>query len=301
MAEVPPGFESRQLFVDGVRATRARSEGGLIDPTPYSEGDNAIGYTSGNTEFLAYAHPEDLEFVFHEQWTNPRNRVATVEPVADEPGRVKITMLQPGWSYVTNKGGTSATVPVYYENALELLDEPGEWYLDKHAGKLYYKPRVWEDIHTAEMTMPKLEELVIVAGSSYDHMVRNIEFNGLTFADTTWLRPGTELGHPDAQNNHIRERGKPDRLPDAAVTVKRAAAIHFTGNSFTRLGITGLKMVEGVQNSFITGNRFFDLSGGAINVGEPDFNDVNNTNPSDPRMLMKNDDILNNYISRCRR
>ena len=29
----------------------------------------------------------------------------------------------------------------YFENALELLDQPGEWYLDETANVVYYKPR----------------------------------------------------------------------------------------------------------------------------------------------------------------
>ena len=80
------------------------------------------------------------------------------------------------------------------------------------------------------------------------------------------MRPSSNNGHADAQNNHIREQGSPDRLPDAAVTVKRANTVLFTGCTFTRMGITALKMVEGVQNSHIVGNRFFDISGSAVNL-----------------------------------
>ena len=29
----------------------------------------------------------------------------------------------------------------YAEGAFEFLDEPGEWYLDRSAGRLYYLPR----------------------------------------------------------------------------------------------------------------------------------------------------------------
>ncbi len=205
-------------------------------------------------------------------------------------------MDQPGWKYVSDKGGTSASVPVYYENALELLDEPGEWYLDIHAGKVYYMPRPWEDMSQAEVTAPVLEELIRIQGTDYDRMVENIEFIGITFADTTWNRPSTSYGHADAQNNHIREHGVPDRLPDAAVTVKRANSVHFTGCSFTRIGITALKMVEGVQNSPVRGNKFYDISGSAVNIGDPYTNNPDNYNPQDIRKLMKNCDVENNYI-----
>ncbi|RHP33190.1 Ig-like domain-containing protein [Lachnotalea sp. AF33-28] len=291
-----PGLVTRQLYVNGVRAVRARSEGGLKSPAVWMDGAVNKGFISENTEFASYAHPEDLEFVFQEQWTNPR---CGVESVAMQGGKVQITMKQPGWKYCSDKGGTSASVPVYYENALELLDEPGEWYLDTHdpdGNKLYYMPFAWEDMAHANVTAPTVEELLTVIGEDYDHMVTNLEFSGITFADTTWMRPSSNNGHADAQNNHIREQGSPDRLPDAAVTVKRANTVLFTGCTFTRMGITALKMVEGVQNSHIVGNRFFDISGSAVNIGDPYTNDANNYNPPDLRMMMKNDDILNNYI-----
>ncbi len=287
------GIETRQLFVNGVRAVRARSEGGLNNGAQLKEGNAFVGFTSDNTEFLSYKHPEDLEFVFKQNWTNPRCQVSQV---SQQQGKVKIVMDQPGWTYCADKGMTSATVPVYYENALELLDEPGEWYLDTHEGKIYYMPRSWENMETADITVPVLEKLLTIEGSDYDNMVRNISFEGLTFADTTWNRPSTNMGHADSQNNHIREHGKPDRLPEAAVTVRRANTVLFTNCNFTRLGITALKMVEGVQNSTVKGCRFYDISGSAINVGDPYTNNPDNYNPSDWRKMMKNNDILNNYI-----
>ncbi len=288
-----PGLETRQLYVDGVRAVRARSEAGLNSPVALMEGGVNRGYTCANPEILEYRHPEDLELIFQEQWTNPRCGVASVE---ERSGRTALIMDQPGWNYVSDKGGTSASVPVYYENALELLDEPGEWYLDIHEGKVYYMPRPWEDMSRAEVSAPVLEELMRIQGTDYDHMVENIEFVGITFADTTWNRPSTSYGHADAQNNHIREHGLPDRLPDAAVTVKRANSVRFFGCSFTRMGITALKMVEGVQNSPIRGNRFYDISGSAVNIGDPYTNNPDNYNPEDIRKLMKNCDVENNYI-----
>lgn len=34
----------------------------------------------------------------------------------------------------------------YVENAFEALDQPGEWYLNRRTGRLYYKPRQGEKI-----------------------------------------------------------------------------------------------------------------------------------------------------------
>jgi uncharacterized protein YjdB len=286
-ASVEPGTKSRQLFIDGVRAVRARSEEGLIAGTK-----TTWGYTSDDVQLANWARPSDLEFVYMEQWTHPRIGVASVS-VAN--GRAVIAMDEPGWTAATNKGGTSATFPVYYENAYELLDQDGEWYLNEGTNELFYKPRIWENMQEVQAVLPVVEEMVTVKGASLDQQARYIAFTGLTFADTTWLRPSTSLGHSDAQNNHLRYPGTKDVLPPAAVTVERAYSILFERNEFTRLGITGLKLTGGVQSSLIRGNAFYDISGGAINLGDPDIAAANSY-PADPRLWMRNNDVLNNYI-----
>ncbi|MDF2836159.1 MAG: hypothetical protein K0Q63_1799, partial [Paenibacillus sp.] len=286
-AEAGTELRTRQLFIDGVRAVRARSQAGLKDAVK-----TAAGYASADVQLAEYARPQDLEFVYKEQWTNPRNGVASVSVV---DGKAEILMDQPGWQAVTNKGGTSATYPAYYENAYELLDHEGEWYLNEATGELFYKPRPWEDLTEAEVVAPVLEELLSVKGSSVDNRASSIEFKGLTFADTTWLRPSSNLGHADAQNNHLRYPGESDRLAPAAITVERAFMVNFERNVFTRLGITALKLVGGVQDSLIRGNAFYDISGSAINVGDP-ATAAANSNPSDARLVMRNNDVIDNYI-----
>ena len=291
VADVPAGTESRQLFVNNVRATRARSEGGLTNSAFLMSGGTNVGYTCDNTELLSFAKPTDLELVFKEEWTQSRIHVASLVQNGE---KVNLTLDQPGWRYILNKGSTKAkeTGPVWIENALELLDEPGEWYLDTAANKLYYMPRPFEDMASAEFSIPTIDgELLTITGSGYEdnQMVQNIRFEGITFADTTWLRPNGECGHADIQNNHIREVG--DVLQTAAVLVKRANGVHFEDCTFTRIGINALQMREAVQNCTIIGNHFYDISSSAVNVGLPQ----ENANTSGSRML-KNFTISNNYI-----
>ena len=49
--------------------------------------------------------------------------------------------------------------PTYVENALELLDQPGEWYLDRAALRVYYLPRPGEDPRSADVEAPALHWL----------------------------------------------------------------------------------------------------------------------------------------------
>ena len=323
--QVPKSVNSRQLFVNNVRGVRARSNAGLTNSTFIYDGSTNIGYACEDTYLASYKYAEDLELVFMEEWTQPRCGVARIDDNND--GTVSLIMDQPGWSgvgrtgqAVATKGGTSAKEdgPVWIENALELLDETGEWYLDTHTSAeyniLYYMPRPGEDLNTALVTMPTLDNstdsdidgadgaLVEIAGTFTDEahnyvdtQVTNIHFEGITFADTTWMRPSTNKGHSDAQNNYIRENtGNNDVLAPGAVLVEAANGIWFTGCTFTRLGINGLQMINGVQNSLIIGNHFFDISGNAITIGEPDTDEVNAY--AQGLNLIKNNDILNNLI-----
>lgn len=291
VTDVPAWLDSRQLFVNNVRATRARSEGGLTDSEFLMSGSTNIGYISDDVEIAEFKNITDLELVFKEEWTQSRIGVASATVV---DGKLNMTLDQPGWRYILNKGQTKAkdTGPVWLENALELLDEPGEWYLDETEHKLYYMPRSYEDMSSVTITMPTIDgELLTITGSGYDDdkMARSLAFEGITFADTTWLRPNSSNGHSDVQNNHIRDNA--DHLQTAAVVVKAANSVRFVGCTFTRLGINGLQFIDGVQNVEIVGNRFYDISSDAINVGQPqeDYNPTGNE-------MLKNFQINNNYI-----
>ncbi len=304
---------TRQMFVDNVRAIRARSE--VVFKTVLENGEwlldaegNKIGLICDNEELLDIKSPKGVEFVTYNNWTIVRCRA---ESISEVDGRIHIIMEPRSMAVATNGTDYNTMRPnevVYYENALELLDEGGEWFLDEKNQKLYYMPRAWEDINSVEVTLPILDNwdqenagsvgLVTITGTDTHQQVQNIRFEGITFADTTWLRPNT-MGHGTNQNNYLRDETsemKHDFLADAAVTVRMANGIQFLDCTFTRLGINGINMYDGVQNSLVQGGHFYDVGGSAIDIGEPDYAIVENHNPTDPKMMMKNVDVLNNYI-----
>ncbi|MBQ6876496.1 MAG: Ig-like domain-containing protein, partial [Lachnospiraceae bacterium] len=289
--------QTRQLFVDNVRATRARSEGTLKNPEYlYDEDGTNIGLICDNTELLGYGRIQDLEMVSFNQWAHTRGQVAEIRESSD--GRVELIMDQPGWYNLTRVAefmAMRADTIVYYENALELLDEAGEWYLDEGDQKLYYMPRVWEDMDQVEFTVPIMDgELITVEGTGSDQQVQNVRFDGITFADTTWLRPSTSASHPANQNNHLNDEKE---FVDAAITVKKANSVDFLNCTFVRLGINAINMYEGVQNSLVSGCHFYDISGNAVAIGKCNYKtDVDNYNPTDVKKMMKNCDVINNYI-----
>ncbi len=308
VAELPEGVRSRQLYIDNVIATRAKSSWLLSNAQLlYNESDVCIGYLCDDDGILSkYVNnqaSDDLEIVYEHSWRSYRIGIDSVNLNSD--GNVEIILDEPALSYAL-KWGIEYLQPEHIlrlENAVHLLDEPGEWYLDETDNKLYYMPRTFENMAEVTVTIPVTEALVTVSGTNYDNMVQNVIFEGITFADATWMRPSTDAGHICAQNNYLDEMGQNylNFSVDASITVTKANSVSFVGCTFTRLGTTGLKLTEGVQNSQIADCKFYEIAGGAIQIGEPGFgnskyNVIKNYNPSDIRMLMKNCDVVNNYI-----
>lgn len=297
-----PGV-SRSLIVNGTRAVRARSAWGLNTPAV-----NDTGYVSKDRGMAAWKNPDKIELVYRAIWTNPRCRIASIKPGG---GGVRITMVQPGWEFCRNKGITSVKDPWYVENAYELLDAPGEWYLDETgavdgtAWTLYYMPQPWEKIETTRAVLPLLENLFVSEGTP-DQPVADVTFEGITFADTTWLRPSSERGHPDAQNNVIREN-----LKEGVEFVGEGAALRFVNSRgieirdcrFRHLGGIGILMTGGVRDSKIIGNAFIDIAANGIQIGDyldwPKPESPNNPSVADPGLQISGIVIKNNYFRRC--
>ncbi|MDH7461732.1 hypothetical protein QEG73_10600 [Chitinophagaceae bacterium 26-R-25] len=302
-------IETRQLYVNGVRATRARS---TVTPSPLTF-VKAIGYTASGSIFVNNAKPmdqwknqHDIEFVYDVVFTAPREEL---DSIIHNDSTTTFKMKQPGWGFVTNRGGTSLSqkyLPWYVENAYELLDAEGEWYLDRASDFLYYKPKAGEDMVTSEVIAPVVEELLRIQGSDSVHKAGNIQFYGIAFRHATWLRPNT-YGQTDAQNNVIREAttlgGSGEQIIGAAVNLKNAHFVKFESDVFEKLGGSGLNMYAGCQDNLIVGSRFSDISGEGIQIGDylnyQSPTSENYANTSDSLVILRNNDISNNYLANC--
>lgn len=75
-------------------------------------------------------------------------------------------------------------------NVREGLTQPGQWYLDRTAGKLVYWPLPGEDMTTAEVVAPTIESIIRIEGSKANP-VKGITIKGLTLSVTnTPLKAG---------------------------------------------------------------------------------------------------------------
>ncbi len=69
-------------------------------------------------------------------------------------------------------------------NVREGMTEPGQWYLDRTAGKVVYWPLPGEDMDEAVVYAPKLESIIRIEGSR-NEPARNIFIRGITLSVTT--------------------------------------------------------------------------------------------------------------------
>ena len=281
-ASVPTTFATRQLYVAGKLATRARSSTSRSD---FSVTNNGFTISNSSLNILSsIAHPERAELHVIGSWTD---RYSPVQSVANST----VTMAQPAWANNTWGYDTIQSPyrqgPVYVENAYEFLDQPGEWYQDTTTGVLYYIPLSGQDMSTVDVELPQLELLVAMAGTSYDQPVQNLTFSGLTFSYTSWLGPNSSNGYADQQTGgYLTGTGYPcfeatrpkwSQMP-AAVQVSVAKNVSFVGDRFVNLGSVGLGIGNddnahtgglglGANTISVTGCVFGQIAGGGIVIG----------------------------------
>jgi hypothetical protein len=192
-------------------------------------------------------------------------------PVSAVAGR-DVTISPSCWQNATAPERFAMNDVTWIENALELLDEPGEWYLDRDAGRVYYRPRDGEDLARATVTLARQDSLFEVRGTP-ENPVRDVGIEGLTFAFAGWNQPSRADGYASTQAGWYRtaEAGRDPlditRTP-GAVRVTHAHHVRFTRNTFHHLGGVGLDVMSGTQDVGIVGNRFTDISSTAIQIGE---------------------------------
>ncbi len=115
---------------------------------PVNRGQNRLVYAPG--EIKAFDNLSDVEVVILHFWVSTRAPVASV----DEPKNL-VTLTQTSSMRLTDGYGKQAQFARYYvDNAFELLTSPGEWYLNRKTGKVYYMPMPGEKISEIQAVAP---------------------------------------------------------------------------------------------------------------------------------------------------
>ena len=314
--------ETRQMWVNGHKVQRAAQfpDGGLermIDFNPEEQTITIPVSQSVNPERLQNAG--QLEMIVHQRWAIAILRVKSIDA---KDGQAVVRFHEPEshlefahpWPQPVI-GGEKGNSSFCLTNALELLDQPGEWFQEYPSGTIYYYPQAGENMETAEVIIPALETLVTIDGT-LSRPVKHIQFNGITFAHTSWMRPSYQ-GHVTLQGGFplldaykLQEPGLPEKAelenqawitrPETAIRVRGAEHIDFKHCTFRHLSSTGLDYEWAVTASSVEDCQFTDIGGTALLVGAfPDggFETHVPFIPADVRELCSHITIRNNFIS----
>lgn len=278
---------ARQLWVNGRKAQRATQFGQY-------KLDRMVGFdatnrtitipTPQNIDRLLQA--KSLEMLVHQRWAIAILRVKAMQPMGD----TTVVSFQEPESYLEFShpwpqpiiNGERGSSSYCLMNALELVDEPGEWYQDSNTGKIYYLPREGETMATVEAEVPVVERLLTISGAP-GVRISDIKLVGLTFSHSAWTRP-SRLGHVTLQGGFpltdaykLQKEGLPwcDRLenqawverPDAAVSVEWATGVGFDGCKFVHLAATGLDFAYADKSVSVAHCSFTDIGGTALMAG----------------------------------
>lgn len=248
-ANVSASDNFRQIYVNGVKAIRACSSG-----PPAGWKTNSTGYTTTDTNLQNFANITNLEIVASPfEWTQERFPVASIIGT-----NITVTTLNP-WAGLGH--------PTRMENAYEFMDHPGFWYLDRKTHILYYIPRAGEDLTTAAIEVPVVEQLIALSGNP-TNPVGNLSFVGLTFRLSNWLQPGTSLGLVSPQANQGNMPNNPIKWDvKAAIDCTAARNVDVTACTFQQLGGDGINFLTGCRKDTVNACVFQDLAATAIQAG----------------------------------
>lgn len=286
-AQAPGTFATRQLYVDGKLATRARSAS--ISRSDMSFGNDGWTFANGSLAYLNdLEHPERAELNIIGSWTNRYSPIQSVK-------NGSVTMKQPAWDQNTWGYDTVQSPyrqgPIYAENDHTLLDQPGEWYEDTSAGLLYYIPTAGQDLTKVDVEFPQLEVLLTVgaacpttpangsacveptaanptqavayapptAGDPYAEPAHDLVFSGLTFAHTSWLEPNAD-GFADQQTGGFLVGPRSDYPGGGQTPVFEAARPHWRQ-------MPAAVQVSAAKNVSFVRDRFVDLGQVGLGIG----------------------------------
>jgi hypothetical protein len=268
-AKIPANWQFRELFVNDQRRPRARTPTTGFFRVAKAGDDNRTNFRFKPGDLRRFSKVDRAELVFLHDWSVSRIAVQDI----DEPAstiRFQAAIGRPAPYFAMNHFEPNPRYAL--ENAPELLDSPGEWYLDVEAGVLTYWPVAGETIENIKAVAPRLASLLSVAGDeAAARPVRNLRFEGLRFAHCAWPLPSGGYAESQATMHDVRH-GDPksgSALVPAAITFDATEGCALDHCRFEHLGGTAVWFRRACKNNRLTKCRISDVAGNGINVGEP--------------------------------
>jgi hypothetical protein len=212
----------------------------------WGQGPDRANFASG--EIRRWHNLEDVELTTYQLWFDTHHRIKEID---EATGTVQFHAKSLG----SLKDERGEFARYFVENVYEALDTPGQWYLDRAAGKLTYLPLPDERLETTVIIAPRLTELVRLQGEEGGR-VAHVHFENLTFAHQHWELPPSVSGYIQAA------WGVP-----GAIILEGAEACVFHGCTVAHVNGYGIEVLAGSTGNVIAASVIHDAGGGGVKIG----------------------------------
>ena len=285
----------RSMYVNGVTAYRAQSQsfftGSYYDP---NNDKSYEGILVDKSKIKNYTNPSDVVIRWVAGWRDIQLPATDIQSV---DGTHYAILFDPDL-YNSALGAALASwkptpsSKMYLVNAMEELDQPGEFYYNRSQKTIYYIPRSGENLSTANVVVPVLGGNVIdVKGDSTAGRVTNHVFDNLTVSHGTWNSPLTD-GWANIQEQDSISCS--ELCPPGLISLEYAQNVKVQNCFLQDTASVGLRVYNDAVNCEFAGNVIKDTGDSAIVVGN-----VSHVNVKSGVGVCTGNKIENNLITRA--
>ena len=244
-----------QLFVNGVRRSRTRRPSeGYFRFAELPEGRHGMfhrvksaGFETGQMQ-ASWRNLGDVDVVTLQHWFDSHLHLARV----DEPAKV-MHFTNLALSDLSDENNLNARY--YVENVFEDLAEPGQWYLDRPTGTLYYLPLPGERPENTQVIAPRLETLVHLRGEVEGDKVRHVRMENLDFRHAQWRLPEANPGAIQGAN-----------CVPGTIKFQATEDCVLYGCRVSRIAQYALEIGTGSRRTRVLACELYDLGGGGVKI-----------------------------------
>ena len=220
-----------------------------FDRFKFNPGDVSSTWTNLNPPYPT----GDIELLDFEYWSVPKMRISSIDSVNN------IVYLTGPTAQITGVHGFLPNHRYMVENVLNLLTQPGQWFLDRSATPwtLTYLANPGENPPTDTIVIPQSPQVMTATGLEY------VTFQGLQFEHDNFTVSST--GYVSVQQEPVLT---------GAVSCYNCQYVTFNGVIITQTAGSGIEFKTTTPSSITAHNTFengaiLDIGGIGLRVGEP--------------------------------
>lgn len=251
----------QQIWVNGETRFRART------PNSGFYKVSKVFFPEGNPPNKWYTRTKSFEFAkgdINPKWTNLKDVVVIVYhfwtdshmPIESVDEKTNVVTFQFEDSKQFSDDFSTKGARYIVENVFEALDSPGEWYLNRAKGILYYMPLPEENMNSVEVIAPAITRLVSFEGIPLEQKyVQYIHFKNLDFSHSLFVLP--------AGNSNS---GQGSSSVSACFPMQGTRYCSFENCTVKNIGTFAFEIGNGCSNNQFIHNTLTHLAGGGFRV-----------------------------------